>query len=294
LIQVTTVPPWRDGNQTSKGGLLVNKEDLPIWDPSRELFPSGKVLFVTGSLGKIVGLVEHGLGDYFVAWTPKGAPTESNHMKIENLIVEKGKNLVAASVTQLRNEYDYDEKQLPEFFVVGDTHPRIRSQCNGMEWYLVKPDGEMSINDLYQDIHIPWRGIGNHPVTVELSSAYVLMRRNGRLVGHNANKTDTIFMTYASNPLLKLSDVIEYVDYLKNARLEGVKDWQVVKTLRKVAGGVFHEYLYGWARARGINVTISSALSSDWDERESVFGIGDGGLSPALIGWLRSKIERLK
>lgn len=276
-----------------KGDFLVNKENLPIWDPSQESFPVGKLLFVTGSRGKITGLVNHGLGDCFVAWSPEGALPEPNHMSVEYLIVEKGKNLVAASVAQLISEYGYKEKDLPKFFVVGDTHPRLRSQCERKESFLVKPVDVKNVAELYDTIHKPWRGVGKHPVTVELSSAYALLQRNGKLAGSNTSKTDTVFMTYESNPLLELSDVIDYVNYLKQKRFEGMEDWQVFKALEKVAGGVFHEYLYGWARERGIGVTISSALSCNWDEKKSVFSIGDGGLSIGLIGWLKKKIESI-
>lgn len=289
MIQVTAVwlyARWKPNIE--RGTFLLNVDSrLPKWNPELEAFPStASFLFVSSALGKIRGLASSELKSTFLSWSPEKPPAEPNELKLNGLIVRKAHDLVIYSVSELTHVHQIDPDKLPKRFLVGDVHPSIGHPGASGDFHLIKPKREMRYPDMLKFIHSPWEKFGDKPVTVQLASAYTMVNQKGKPLSSNGVFQDSVFMTYESNPLQTLQDVNDYISSLKEQRFPGFSRANLANKLSAIAGGIFNEYLYLYARQKGIEVTISSAMSCRLAEHQSIEGIGAGGLTPAIIGWI--------
>lgn len=260
---------------------------LPKWNPDIQVFPEGaSFLFVSSALNKIRGLASSSLKSPFLSWSPEKPPAEPNELTLSGLIVRKAHDLVIYSVSELTHVHHIEPDKLPKRFLVGDVHPSIGHPGASGDFHLIKPKIEMTYPHMMKFIHSPWEKFGDNPVTVQLASAYTMVNQKGKPLSSNGTFQDSVFMTYETNPLQTLQDVNDYVAFLKAQRFPGFSRANLANKLSGIAGGIFNEYLYLYARKRGIEVTISSALSCRLSEHESIEGIGAGGLTPAIIGWI--------
>ena len=274
--------------------MLTIDSPLPKWNPDIEPFPDNKrFLLVSSALGKIRGLASSEIKSPFLAWSPEKPPPEPNELTLNGLIVRKAHDLVIYTVSELTHVHKITPNKLPERFLVGDVHPSIGHPGASGDFHLIKPKIEMRFVDMMKFIHSPWENFGDKPVTVQLASAYAMVNQKGKPLASNGIFQDSVFMTYESNPLRTLQDVYDYVTFLKEQRFPGFSRANLANKLSAIAGGIFNEYLYLYARKKGIEVSISSALSCKLPEHQSIEGIGAGGLTPAIIGWI-DKQAKLK
>lgn len=267
--------------------MILATIDSVRWRPEEAEFPKeASFLLLTSALGKVRGLMESGLQKTFVAWSPENPPPEPNHLSLDGLIREKAKNLTAVSVSQLKLNYGYEEHQLPKKYLVQDVYPSLGDPGARGEYHLVKPKEEMGYIHMVEFMAKPWEKYGDKPVTVQLASAFAMVGQSGVPLGCRSVMQDSVFMTYSRNPLRNKGDVKDYIEFVKKFKFQGYSRADLVKELSRIAGGVFHEYLYLMARELGIEVSISSAMSCKLPEHESVYGIGAAGLTPAIVGWI--------
>ncbi|GAB4026880.1 MAG: hypothetical protein Fur0011_3580 [Candidatus Microgenomates bacterium] len=275
--------------------MVLTTIDNIRWNPEHSSFPDGaKFLFVTSALGKIRGLAKSGLQTPFVAWSPEGVPPEPEHLTLDRLIIKKAETLALLSSEQLQTVFGFDVNQIPKNYLVQDVYPTLGHPGASGGEHLVKPKEVMGYDNLVKFIASPWIKYQNNPVTVQLASAFAMVNRYGKQIGCRSIIQDSVNITYSKNPFTSVEEVSDYIEYVKGKRFQGFSRADLVVEFCKIAGGVFHEYLYLWARERGIEVNTGQKLSCEGlSAHELIYSIGAAGITPAIVGWI-DKQAKLK
>jgi len=274
---------------------LVNRETggYVNWNPEKREVPTLDFLFLTSAPKKAKGLAKMLEGNLiFGSWSPTDPPKEPNYLRLDGLIGEKAKKLTGRAVEELDKKHKLRESEIPQKFLVCDVHPSVGYPgATGVD-HLTKPPDGLSYLDLQRFASKEWLKFENSPVTVQLASAYAFTNRDGKLVTCRPKK-DSVFITFASNPLPDLSTVEQYLKYLHNKRFPGLSSDEFIVEASKIAGVIMNEYLVTFAEERGIDVVVSQALSNPWKpSTELIEGIGAGGLTPAIVGWIATHAAR--
>lgn len=277
-----------------EGGIFLFKVEvggLVRWDPQTREIPNVDFLFLTSAKKKAEGLANSWRSESkFGNWSPSNPPEEPNHLPLRSLILAKSRDLTLAAVYELRNVYGLQENEIPNQFLVTDTHPSLSRPGQTGEVHLVKPDRDLTVSELAESIHNTWSRFEG-PVDVQIASAYAMTDRDGNLLTNPLQ--DSVFIHYPQNPLVSLESVENYLKYLRSERFGQISDQDFVEHMSTIAGGIMNEILYVYAYEHGIEGVISHALSCPTEPTvDSILGMGAAGLTPAIVGWIEQNARR--
>lgn len=184
-----------------------------------------------------------------------------------------------------------DEFLIPSLFLVTDTHPSLSEPGSSGEVHLVKPEPGLNFDEVVEYVRQTWSRFDG-AVDVQLASAYAMTNKRGQILTSSPIQ-DSVFISYPDNPLRDRNMIIDYLGFVKQTRFNNLREAEFIQEISKVAGVIYNELLYPFAYARGIEGTISHALSNPCEANlDSIVSMGAAGLTPAIVGWIEQRVAR--
>lgn len=272
--------------------MLYKERGLVDWDPGSRFNPDIAFLFLTSAPEKAKGLDQvWKLKSRFGNWSPSKSPVESNHLSLRGLIRQKARDLTNESVRELRTYYFMDEYLIPSLFLVTDTHPSLSVPGYTGEVHLVKPEPGLNFDEIVEFVSNKWSRF-HGAVDVQIASAFAMTNRRGQILTSQPIQ-DSVFISYPDNPLKDKNMIRDYLGFLWQTRFSGLREAEFIQEISKVAGVIYNELLYPFAYARGIEGTISHALSNPCEANlDSIVAMGAAGLTPAIVGWIEQRVNK--